>query len=52
MAVDVEEGEVMEVMRKRIDRLMKAIQLDISDGDLRVELITKLLEVRSLLNGE
>lgn len=56
MAVDVEAGEVMEIMRKRVDRLMKAVQLEVEDGDLRVNAITKLLELRTLFgedgNGE
>ena len=52
VAVVTEERSVMEEMRKRVDRLMKQVQLGIDDGDLRVELITRLLEVRRLLNGE
>jgi len=37
-------------MIERVDRLMKAVQLDIDDGNLRVELITRLLAVRELLD--
>jgi len=47
----VEEKDVMEVMRKRVDRLMKAVQLEMKDSNLRFELITKLVTVRGLLNG-
>jgi len=50
MAVVAEGKDVMGIMRKRVDRLMKAIQLEVEDGDLRIEVITKLLEVRRLFD--
>ena len=51
MAVVTKEVDVLEVMRKRVDRLMKAIQIEMKDSNLRFELITKLVSVRELLNG-
>lgn len=41
-----DEMETLERMKDRIDRLMKAIQLEIRDGDLRVELIADLMTIR------
>ena len=52
VVVATDEKDTMEIMRKRVDRLMKAIQVEMKDENLRFELITKLVGVRELLNEE
>jgi len=54
VAVQVQEEEkkeTLEKMKERVDRLMKAVYNEIVNGDLRIELITRLVEIRRLLNG-
>lgn len=41
-----EERDTLEKMVKRVDRFMKAVQLEIRDGDFRVELVTDLMALR------
>ncbi len=51
MGVQTQEAnKVLDDMKKRVDRLMKSIQLEIEDGDFRIELITRLIAVRELLS--
>ena len=52
MAVRVQEdSKTIEDMKKRIDRLMKAVHNEIEDGDFRMELVSRLIGVRELLDG-
>ncbi len=41
-----------ENMKKRVDRLMRSVQNEVQDGDLRVKAITRLIEVRELFGSE
>lgn len=50
VAADKEEQTVLEEMKKRIDRLVFAIQRDVKDGDFRFELTTDLALVRRKLD--
>ncbi len=47
-----DKNSVAEKMKERIDRLMKQVQLEIEDGDLRVDLITRLIAIRELFSDE
>ena len=47
----LESSKTIEDMKKRIDRLMKAVYNEIEDGDFRIELVSRLIGVRELLDG-
>lgn len=38
-------------MKKRVDRLLKAVANEVEDDDLRIELIARLIAIRELLDG-
>ncbi len=44
--VDKSQAHVMCIMTKRVDRLMKAIQNEVNDGDFRFEVVTDLIAIR------
>ncbi|KKM80388.1 hypothetical protein LCGC14_1340340 [marine sediment metagenome] len=46
----LESSKTIEDMKKRIDRLMKAVYNEIEDGDFRIELVSRLIGVRELLD--
>lgn len=44
--VKVEEGQMLQKMKERVDRLMFAVQREIRDGDFRVDIIADLVTLR------
>lgn len=48
--MQTQDNDVLEKMKERVDRLMKAIHNEIEDGDFRIELVSRLLGVRNLLD--
>jgi len=47
---NTEDAKTFKKMVDRVDRFMRAVQNEIKDGDLRINAVTKLLEVRRLFD--
>lgn len=50
MAITSDDAQVILNMQKRVDRLMKAVQIEVKDSGLRFELVSRLVAVRELLD--
>ena len=52
MGVEVDERVVVARVCDRVDRLMRSIQNEVKDSDLRFDLITRLISIRERLNAK
>jgi hypothetical protein len=46
------EADRLEIIKKRIDLLMKAVMHGVKEDVVRIEMISKLVELRELLDGK